>query len=63
MLSTLLEHPFSSSTEGGSCALSLQQSTASNENLANFVLMGFIFILYLESDILFLVIKISFSLI
>lgn len=58
VFSTLLEHP-SCLTEGGSCAQSLQQSTASNENLANWVLMGLIFILflYLESDILFLLIK------
>lgn len=43
--------------QGGSRALSHQQSTASNENLANFVLMGLIFILYLESDVLFLLIN------
>lgn len=43
--------------QGGSHALRHQQSAASNENLANFVLMGFIFILYLESDVLFLLIN------
>ena len=57
VFSTPLEHPFSCLTERGSHAPSLQQSAASHENLANFVLMGFILILYLESDILFLLIK------